>query len=132
MTEETCDVPVSFKLEYKKKSFTLEYPNGDIKSAEIREFDGLTRDKYMNTLSTRLARDPVTKEVTGMKDYSGTYSKLLSMVLYVENAEGKMVLCPEAEIQKFPTSVQSALNDIAADLCDLRNTQMTETALKND
>ena len=113
-----------FSLKVKFEEFELEMPNGEVREAQIREFDGLTRDKYTNIVSAKMIVDPVTKMGTGLKDHMNMFADLLSLCLFVKDKEGEFKLLSISEVQAFPSSVQQELFEIASKINSL--TQQTE------
>jgi len=81
---------------------------GDGKKYVLRELSGTQRDKYLNNLGGRV-RTNADGKVTGMKNFDGLQANLLIRCLFEVQAEGKEVALKEAEIQKFPAKVQTAL-----------------------
>lgn len=77
----------------------------------VKEMTGAQRDEYFNKMASRTIRD-ANGEVTGMKDFKGLYSTLLSLCVY--DSEGKAMA--ESKIQEWPDTAQKALFEIARDL----------------
>lgn len=122
-----------FSLKVRFEEIELEMPSGEIREARIQEFDGLTRDKYTNIVSSKMIIDPVTKQGTGLKDHMNMFADLLSLCLHVKNNDGKFVLLTIPEIQAFPSAVQQELFEIASKINSLgAPTKEEEEERKND
>lgn len=105
----------TLKFELARQTIPVELidENRQSHSYELREMDGLQRDTYMNKSRTKIDLDRSSGDKAMLKTFEGLYSLLLSFTLFdvVNNR-----YCAEAEIQKFPTSVQEQLHKAAKSL----------------
>lgn len=108
-----------FSLKYKVEEFELEMSDGVIRDAKIQEFDGLTRDKYLNQVTKKMNVSSSGQNQTGMKDHINMFADLLVLCLHVKNADGAYSLLSIDEIQKFPNSTQQELFEIASSVNSL-------------
>ena len=95
----------------KSQPVLLEIEEGKEVQIFVKEMTGAQRDEYFNKMASRTVRD-ANGEVTGMKDFKGLYSTLLSLCVYDSSNKSMS----EKDIQEWPDSAQKALFDVARDI----------------
>lgn len=95
----------------KSQPVMLEVAEGDEVKIFVKEMTGAQRDEYFNKMASRTVRD-ANGEVTGMKDFKGLYSTLLSLCVYDANNKPMS----EKDLQDWPDSAQKALFEVARDI----------------
>ena len=116
---------LEFTLDLEEQSVVVKRKDGVAKTYTLRELTGRQKGLYLNTMSNRLSVSEDGK-VTGIKNFEGLESSLLSKCLF--NEENKPVT--DAELQEFPARVLRKLFDAAQILSGL-NSEGVEKA-KND
>lgn len=94
-------------LGFKEEVVTLKDKSGNTTEFKIREMSGALRDKWMNTMGSRLKSDVNGKPV-GMRDFTGIQSSLIALCLF--DSAGNSV--PETTIAAWPASAQKMLFEI--------------------
>jgi hypothetical protein len=102
---------MKFSLTRKKTSFELEVAEGNVLVYSIQEMTGGQRDAYFTHVGAK-TKTSADGTVTGMKDFEGLYSNLLSKTVY--DADNKLV--PESTLQTWPATVQEQLFKVAQEL----------------
>lgn len=120
------DIPV-FKLTRREKKIKIEDGNGDTKGYVIREMMGTDRDKWLNTMATRMKVDNKGNSL-GVREFDGLQSSLISRCLY--NESGALVLIEV--ISRYPASVQKSLFSLCEELNSLGDVKKAEETAKND
>ena len=95
----------------KSQPVMLEVAEGEEVKIFVKEMTGAQRDEYFNKMASQTVRD-ANGEVTGMKDFKGLYSKLLSLCVYDANSKPMS----EKDLQDWPDSAQKALFEVARDI----------------
>lgn len=95
---------MKFSLVRKKTPFELETADGTVLVYSVQEMTGGQRDAYFTHVGNKTKTGP-DGTVTGMKDFEGLYSTLLSKTVY--DPSDKLV--PEHVIQSWPATAQEAL-----------------------
>lgn len=116
LTLDTVSVPV-----------TLTGEDGTEALFELREMSGAKRDKYLNTMKSKVN----TKDQT-LKDFTGSQSTLIASCLF-DLATTKPV--PQSLVDSWPARVQLSLYEAAAELNKLNGKQEEvdeEEEAKND
>lgn len=119
--------PLELSLCVTKVPVTLTNGEGAALQLEMREMDASNRDRYLDRLANRVRLDTDGKPA-GIKKFDGMQGELLSLCLH--RPDGSLV--PEAEIQKWPTSIVSQLYKAAQELNYLnREAGEVEAEIKN-
>lgn len=111
--ENVLKAPFSLKLAEKKISIPVD-DVGTERTFTLRELTGLQRDKYAESVRSRLERDNTGRAI-GMKNVTGFFASLISLCLYDETDK----LVPAADIQAWPTRLQKWVHDEAEKLSGL-------------
>ncbi len=115
------------KLSLKRKEIEVEIEDtdGNVRVCILRELKGSERDAYINVMHGKMstAKDG---RVTGVKDFSGLQSSLISKSLYDET--NKQI--PEQTIDSWPASTQTELFKMAQELSGLG--EKAEADAKNE
>ena len=101
--------------------------NGEKKDYELREMISSVRDKYLNTIKSRMLFNPKTGNPQGVKNFEGMQADLLARCLY--DSDGNAV--PLNTIQEWPASKVTTLFEAAQKLNGL-NLKKEEDESKND
>lgn len=98
---------ITIELEFKEEAVTIKDKSGNTTEFKIREMSGALRDKWMNTMGSRLKSDANGKPI-GMRDFTGIQSSLIALCLF--DSAGNSI--PENTIAAWPASAQKALFEI--------------------
>ncbi len=106
--------PVKISLKRKEIPLDVELPDGSHASYVLRELSGDERDNYLNVAEKKINRGA---DGTGiaMRDYKGVVADLLCACVF----DQKNMKVPWAEIQKWGTSAQKTIYDMAVKLSRL-------------
>ena len=118
---------LSFKVTRNEIPVEIEDAAGTVKDYTLREFDGHSRDAYMNQIRDK-AHINAEGNVTGFKTFEGIQSGLLALCLY----DDKRQLVDEKIIQSFPTMMLSELFKAAQVLNGLVVSEASKEEVKND
>lgn len=113
--------PLSFVLDYGKipvSLFNQDDPNHP-KKCSLREFDGFTRDKYLNKNKGKIRNNEIS-------DFTDLVGGLLELTLYNEDEDRFFT---QKEIRELPSKLQYKLYERAIRLCGLD--QKAEDKAKN-
>jgi len=116
----TEQVPVDLSLELKSVPVVL----GGVPFSLV-ELTGESRDKYMTEMSQRMKYDGKGKP-TGLKSYNGLQAMLLTLCLRDQTGEAVKA----ADIQKYPSSAQNKLFEMAQEMNGLG--ELGEEEAKNE
>jgi predicted mannosyl-3-phosphoglycerate phosphatase (HAD superfamily) len=108
-----------FTLRLKEEAIDVELPDGTEVSYLMRELDGDLRDAYLNRLAKRARQNNV-------HDFTGLFSSLLTLAMWQENDEGVWVRISEKEVQKWPSTMQKELFDMAKVMSGLDDAKKQE------
>jgi len=115
-----------FKAVRQEIPVEIEDSSGNVKKYTLREFDGASRDAYMNQIREKANID-AEGNIVGWKTFEGIQSGLLALCLYDE----KNKVVPEEVIQAFPTSVVDGLFREAQALNKLIVSEAARDEVKN-
>jgi len=115
---------LKFDLKLKEIPVTLVGSDGVEKNCTLRELDGVRKGDYLEGMKDNIVLSG--GEVQSVKSFAGLEAALLCLCLYDENNK----LMSKDDIQKFPSTVQTALFQNAQELSGLDEDAKAEA--KND
>lgn len=114
-------MPLRFDLAVVEIPILLADPETkDERKYVLREFNGAERDKYLNSVSSRMKIDPQGNST--IRSFDGLHANLIKRCLY--DSDGQLVT--EEVIQSFPARVQTALFEKAQEICGLGEKVVTD------
>lgn len=105
---------IAFDLQVKSQTIHVKDLDGQTKEYTISELSGAEMETYMESMNDRVTTtvDEKGNTKTALKSFKGMYASLLSLCL--QDNTGTLV--SSDRIQKFPTSVQKGMFEIAQNL----------------
>jgi hypothetical protein len=91
----------------------------------VKELDGQGKGQYLSKIGSKIMMDDKGR-ITGMKDFTGLETNLLSLCLY----DGAGVLVPTPVMSKWPSTVLGKLFEIAQGLSGLSEKAQAEQDAK--
>lgn len=120
----TEDDVLVINLSRKERKVRITDVNGTTGDYLLREMMGTDRDKWMNTIGSRMQIDPGTGKSVTLKNYDGLQAGLIAKCLY---KAGTDVPVPLEVIQlTFPATAQEALFEACQKLNGLDKTAKDE------
>ena len=120
--------PLQFKTKLQSRPVVLEAEDGAQSQYELREMTVAERDKYLNTVSSRMRFDANGKPC-GIRNFDGMHADLLTRCMFKMNPDGSSTPVTKKEVDAWPSASSAVIFSAAQELNQLnRADQLDEGA----